>query len=48
MFETHQLAFGTASFGLGKSKASYDLNDIKEAEIALRTIFELNINYIDK
>ena len=47
MYNNHQLAFGTASFGLGKSEASYDSEDVKKAEIAIKTISELKINYID-
>ena len=47
MYNNHLLAFGTASFGLGKSEASYDSEDVKKAEIAIKTISELKINYID-
>ena len=47
MYENHQIAFGTASFGDQNSANSYCQDDIKEAQLALETVIELNINYID-
>ena len=47
MFENHILAFGTASFGSKVSNGIYNSEDIKNAEIVIKTLSELNINYID-
>ena len=41
MYENHQIAFGTASFGTQNSANSYCQDDIKEAQLALETVISV-------